>query len=50
MILWTGRKVKWHGLNVIIVDRMDKKYVKVALESRQHMTMMVKREDIEPRK
>jgi len=48
MFLWVGRTVNWKGRKVVIVHRIDKKYVKVALASRQHMTMMVKREDITP--
>ena len=46
MFLWVGRKVCWHGRKVIIVRRIDKKYVMVALATRQHMTFMVKREEI----
>ena len=49
MFLWIGRKVMWNGRKVVIVRHIDKKYVMVALESRQHMTFMVKREEIEKR-
>lgn len=48
MFLFAGRTVNWKGHKVVIVHRIDKKYVKVALESRPHMTMMVKRQDITP--
>ena len=46
--MWIGRRVNWNGRRVVIVRRIDKKYVEVALASRQYMTMMVKREDIRP--
>ena len=46
MFLWIGRTVKWKGRKVVITRRIDKKYVQVALSSRQYMTFMVKREDI----
>lgn len=49
MFLWIGRKVMWNCKKVVIVRHIDKKYVMVALESRQHMTFMVKREEIEKR-
>lgn len=46
MFLWVGRTVMWNGRKVVIVRHIDKKYVVVALESRQYMTFMVKREEI----
>ena len=49
LFLWVGRKVLWHDRKAVIVKHIDKKYVMVALESRQHMTFMVKREEIETR-
>lgn len=46
MFLWVGRAVMYHGRKVVIVKRIDKKYVHVALATLQHMTFMAKREDI----
>lgn len=46
MFLWEGRKVWWRGRQVVIVRRIDKKYVVVARAKRQHMLLMVKREEI----
>ena len=46
MFLWEGRKVWYHGRQVIIVRRIDKKYVVVARATRQHLTFMANREDI----
>lgn len=50
MFLWEGRTVCWKGKKVVIVQRIDKKYVMVALASRQYMKFMVKREDITPKR
>ena len=49
MFLWIGRKVMWHGREVVIVRHIDNKYVMVAHATRQYMTFMVKREEIEKR-
>lgn len=46
MFLWEGREVWWRGHEVIIIRRIDKKYVEVARKSRPYMRLMVKRDEI----
>lgn len=47
MFLWEGRTVLWRRRKVIIVQRLDKQNVLVALANRPQMRLMVKRKEIE---
>lgn len=47
MFLWEGRTVLWRGKKVVIIQRLDKQNILVALASRPQMRLMVKRKEIE---
>lgn len=49
MILYEGRRVKWKGRNVIVLERITKDRVKVCYESNPFVVRIVKRADIQRR-
>ena len=49
MFLFEGRKVTWKGRDVIVLEVLTHDRVKVAYESNNLVTRIVKREDIQRR-